>query len=151
MKIFLGFLVLASILFSAGFVAASLNQTLSVNVNQVINVAVSPANIVFAAGNPGQTVSGNTTSFDPSGSNVNMIIVTASVTGKPFDTGLRLDSLTPNLWNMTILCQPDNNSICNYNSPPQNLNVNPTLIIPSSFAAGSFNGVITYTITGSNP
>jgi len=124
------------------------NQTMSrgleVSVNQIINVEITPPVVNFGSVIPGNTVNGTVITFDASNSNVDLVIISSSVTGKPFEGNLKFNGLS--VYNVNIPCIKTGDQ-CDYESPT----VMPTLRVPVGFVAGTANGVITYTITGSVP
>jgi hypothetical protein len=124
-------------------------QNLTVDIPQVINVAITPSSLNFGSVIPGTNnvlPINNPISFNATGSNVDLVIITASVSGLPFETGLRINGASPASLNLPINCTKVAN-ICNYELKQQSA----SLDVPVGFTAGTANGVITYTITGSIP
>jgi len=126
-------------------------QNLSISVDLVTSVQITPVTVDFGSIVPG-TVNNPTINgpirFGADNSNVDLIIVYASATGKPFDTGLKLNGKTPGNFNVTMDCiRNPTNGVCAYSDE----SANATLDVPKGFRAGTSMGNITYIITSSIP
>lgn len=119
---------------------------LTLKINQVINVAVTPANLDFGSVLPGTTVTGPLIVFNATNSNADLIVVYTSVSGSPFNGNLKLNDLDAGLFNVSMGCISTGES-CTYNT----VQATPKLTIPAGYVAGVKTGVITYTITGTDP
>ena len=146
MKKSLIFLVMVSLTFGMIGVVSATDQGIDVNVGQDIHVVINPVTVQFSGVIPGTNnnpASNGPISFDATGSNVDVTIQVTTVTNPPFDTGLKLDNVSPTTRIFNLPCVLVS-SICTY-APVTTV---PTLDVPIGSPAGIKSGTITYTITG---
>ena len=128
---------------------ADANQSVNVTIGEDIIVLITPNPLEFGplvSGTNNNTATNGPISFDATGSNVNVTITVASVTGAPFNAGLKFGGLNPvgQIFNQNCVLV---SSVCTY-TPVTTV---PTLSIPTGSPAGTKTGTITYTITGPTP
>lgn len=144
MKKILVFLTVLSVFVGlSGVVMANTSQDLSASVDENIVMSITPATIDFGPVTPGSSnVPAGMITFDPTGSNVDVQVTITSVTGAPFDTGLKLDT---KLWSDPLLkwiIPCTGTGSCTY-TPATSV---PTLDVPATITPGLKPGVITYTV-----
>ena len=144
MKKLLVFLVMFGVLMlGVGGVLAE-NQGITVTVGQDIVVVINPTTVTFAPVLPGTTNDAlEDVSFDATGSNVDVNVAVTTVSVEPFHSGLKFDTVLPEGQSYVLPCVPSG-ELCTYVLKT----LDTTLDIPSTFQKGTYNGVITYTITG---
>lgn len=122
------------------------SQGLNVTIGGVVVLEILPTTIEFGnvlSGSVNNPALNGPITFDASGSNTNVNVEVLSVTGFPFETGLKLDSNSPvgQFWD--LICNLNGNA-CNFDL----VEVVPTLDIPSGALGGTQSGTIEYMITG---
>ena len=146
MKKLLILAVFGIVIASLSFIAAA-DQGLEVTVGEDITLLITPSIVDFGTVVPGlgkPAVNGPIT-FDATGSNVDVHVEVSAVTGFPFaGSTLLLDGdSTPvgKFWDLVCLTPL---TVCTY-APAF---TTPTLDVPIGTSKGSYEGTITYTVTG---
>ncbi len=124
-------------------------QVVEVEIVALTLVSIAPTSLNFGSLSPGTTDNAALNGpilFDATGSNTNVNIEVASVTGFPFADGLEFDGFNPVGQDWDFICVVVNN-VCTY--PVQS--TEPTLSIPAGAVIGEHIGTVTYTVTGSPP
>jgi hypothetical protein len=122
------------------------DQGLNVTISEDVVAQISPTTVEFGSVSPGSSdnaASNGPIEFNATGSNTNITIEVANVTGFPFATGLKLDAGSPVGMTWDLTCIP-NGDMCTFAGD----STIPTLDVPAGAPAGNAAGTITYTITG---
>ena len=124
-------------------------QQVDVEIVALTLISISPITLNFGPLVPGTTDNpalNGPIIFDATGSNTDVNIEVASVTGFPFADGLEFDGLDPvgKDWDFTCVVV---DNICTYETQ----STEPTLSIPAGAVIGEHIGTVTYTVTGSPP
>jgi len=123
------------------------NQNIQVEINDDIELTISPLTLNFGELFPGNTdVEGPGITFDATGSNVDVNVQVANVIGFPFETELKLNGAIPLTQSAILPCVVSDN-ICTYVP----VGWTTSLSIPVGTPSGLLAGAIEYTITGPTP
>lgn len=144
--VFLVMIGLLGILIGLGNVAVAVDQGINVTIGENITIVITPETVEFGAVLPGSSDNDavEDVSFDPSGSNVDVNVAVTTVSGEPFNSGLKFDGILAEGEDYDILCV---GNPCTYTP----LTLDTTLDVPVGSPSGAQAGTITYTITGTTP
>lgn len=124
-------------------------QSLNVTIGDIIALRIYPTTLNFGVALPGTnnnpSLSGPIV-FDANGSNTNVNVEVNSVSGFPFEQGLRVDAKIPTDISWQLECI-QNGFYCTYNLKT----AIPTLNVPAGSIAGTNQGTVTYLVTGTPP
>ncbi len=123
------------------------SQIIEVDIDEDISLSISPSTLDFGvlkAGtidNPGQNII-----FDATGSNTDVTVEVQGVTGFPFETGLKFNSLVPIGQSETLNCVVVGTA-CTYSS----VEWTTSLTIPAGTVSMNYQGTVVYLVTGPTP
>ena len=141
------FLMVTMVLSIMGVVADT--QDTEAIINEAVTILIEPNPLLFGplvSGTNDNPATNGPISFDATGSNIDVTVTVDSVTGAPFDNGLKFDGLDP-VGQVFLLECVVVSDVCTY-TPVTTI---PTLDIPVGSPVGLQSGVITYIITGPIP
>ncbi len=127
----------------------AVDQGINASVSENIILHILPKNVSFGTVLPGtfnnNATTGNIT-FNATGSNSNITVDVSTVTGIPFEDGLKLDGMVPTSSDFMMGCTIVG-GVCTYSIKT----LIPTLDVPIGTPAGIRTGTITYLIIGIPP
>lgn len=125
------------------------SQELNVTIGETITFRILPTTLQFGLLLPGSMNNpalNGPIILDANGSNTNVHVAVSEVRGFPFDQGLRLDGEVSVGKNWVLNCV-QSGDYCSYIP----IEIVPTLNIPPGAVAGTANGEIRYTVSGTPP
>lgn len=140
--------LLGILVFSMGGVlAVDANQPVQVTIGTDVTVAITPNPLDFGSVPAGSVnFTGPDVHFNATGSNVNVTVAVTNVTGVPFATGLKFNSITP-IGQIAFLPCTVVADVCTYTP----VDWTTSLSIPIGTPAGLKSGTITYDVAGPSP